>query len=636
MTEPSKRIAYLFSRYPVVSQTFCDSEMLELETQGVELTIASLNPPGDLFRHERHSRFRGDVLYPPTPAILKAREALFKETDDWDEKLEPMIEAHDEAYGIEHKAATRARNAIYFAREFERRRIEHIHIHFANRATQTALFIKKLSGIPFSFTAHAQDFMVDLGSDDLLREMCREAEFVIAVSEWSCRLLKEKCAESSAKIHRVYNGIQLDEFPSAKPASPGPLKMVSIGRLIEFKGFHHLIGACKRLKDRGIPFECTIVGDGPLHDDLLRERDDEGLEAEIDFAGIKTQEEVKELLAESHVFVLPCIVDSKGASDILPTVIMEAMAVSLPIVSTLLVGVPEMVEHKKTGLLVQPTDEDALADALAGLAEDPELRARLGKQGKLLAHEKFERKNTARELSQQFEMVETRKWDSAPFHPRVAYLVEQWPCQSDPLLMDELNYLTQHHADDILIIACSSPPKVSPEEMDLETQQVLSSIEYLPDGMVLESNWRHDKEAVDQITKLRSEFDGGVSTERFFLEARRALQIAMLLSKRKIGHLHAARSNTILSAWLAKCVDSNGMRFSFAAEEDALLDSKALQVVEKDACLVSRADEKDLLNLKRPPMRRLKVGRLKVRLGRPGVGDRIEVYENWVKRLFGV
>ncbi|MDB4673691.1 hypothetical protein OAF27_02640, partial [Verrucomicrobiales bacterium] len=173
-------IAYLYSRYPVVSQTFCDSEMLALERAGEGLVVASLNSPPDSFRHERLDALQAEVLYPPPPAAIKAIHETYPQ--DW-EKLLPLIKEHDSKYGASFKAETRARNALVFAHRLRERGVRHIHVHFANRATHTALFLHAL-GFPFSFTAHAKDFLVDLGSHDLLREMADKAVKVIAVSDF--------------------------------------------------------------------------------------------------------------------------------------------------------------------------------------------------------------------------------------------------------------------------------------------------------------------------------------------------------------------------------------------------------------------------------------------------------------------
>src|SRR5215475_7646310 len=235
------RLGYLYSRYPVISQTFCDAEMLALERLGCELEIGSVYPPLTSLRHEHISRLRAPVRYAPPQEILKIWEKDAKMTGTWPGAL---VDQHEQKYGPSFKAEQRARNALYFADLFARNGVDHFHVHFANRAAHTAIFLKEISKISFSVTAHGQDFMKDLGNDDLLREICAAAEFVAAETDYSRELLCQQCPDS--RIHRVYNGIDLTRFPVVHneiPSNPIP-RIVSIGRLVAFKGFDYLIEAC--------------------------------------------------------------------------------------------------------------------------------------------------------------------------------------------------------------------------------------------------------------------------------------------------------------------------------------------------------------------------------------------------------
>src|SRR5213595_1817561 len=248
------RLGYLYSRYPVLSQTFCDAEMLALEQLGFELEIGSVYPPLTSLRHEHITCLRATIHYAPPQEILKISEKSAKTDGKWPLNL---IDRHERKYGPSVKAGQRARNALYFAEYFARNGVDHVHVHFANRAAHTALFLKEISGISFSVTAHGQDFMKDLGNDDLLREICAAAEFVAAETDYSRELLCQRCPDSAAKIHRVYNGIDLERFPmtNGEPPRPPrseqpvaapyqPPRIISVGRLVEFKGFEHLIDAC--------------------------------------------------------------------------------------------------------------------------------------------------------------------------------------------------------------------------------------------------------------------------------------------------------------------------------------------------------------------------------------------------------
>src|SRR5207247_517604 len=370
------RLGYLYSRYPVISQTFCDAEMLALERRSVDLEIGSIHPPFTSFRHRHGSNLRAEICYAPSPRVVQTIAQLARRDGTWPAAL---VADHEARYGPGFKAEQRARNALFFAEQFVRSGVAHFHVHFARHATHTALFVKAVSKIGFSFTAHAQDFMVDVGSDELLREMCREAAFAVAVSDYSRELLVHKCPDAAGKIHRIYNGIDLRTFQPGPPRSSALRpRVLSIGRLIEFKGFRDLIAACAELKKRGIEFECEIVGDGPLLGALQNAIAAAGLDGIVRLLGALPQEEVLRRLADCDVFALACIVDSEGASDILPTVILEAMATARPIVSTRLAAVPEIVRDCESGLLVAPGDVDGLANSLELLLRDPQLRTRLG------------------------------------------------------------------------------------------------------------------------------------------------------------------------------------------------------------------------------------------------------------------
>src|SRR3954452_16689916 len=196
------RLGYLYSRDPVLSQTFCDTEMLELERRGFKLVVASMFPPKTSVRHEYLANLQAKVHYAPDKPELEDLVKRAKRKGRWPEAL---IAQHERRYGPEYKAALRARNALFFVDLFERAGVEHIHVHFANRAAHTALFVKAISGIPFSVTAHGQDFMTDLGSTKLLREICAGAEFVGAETDYSRDLLASACPDSADKIVRIYN-----------------------------------------------------------------------------------------------------------------------------------------------------------------------------------------------------------------------------------------------------------------------------------------------------------------------------------------------------------------------------------------------------------------------------------------------
>lgn len=625
---PRPRLAYLYSRYPVVSQTFCDSEMLALEGMGFDLEVFSLNPPPDSFRHERLDRLRADIHYPAPEAVRDAQA----QQPEFEAQLGALIKDHDQRYGKSFKSRTRARNAWHFAPRLRALGVTHVHVHFANRATHSALFLKKL-GFTFSFTAHAQDFMVDLGSDDLLREMVRESEFVVAVSDFSRGLLCQTCPGNEAKILRIYNGIELDDFPTARPgASDVPLRLVSVGRLIEFKGFQHLIPSIALLKQKGVETELRIIGTGPAREELETQIANTGLQSEVKLLGLRSQEQIKRELAEGHAFVLPSIVDSKGASDILPTVITEAMACRLPVVSTTVAGIPEMVRHGETGLLVEPKDEAGMAEALAQIAAQPELRARMGEAGRRHADALFALSVTAGALGENFRKV----LPSSP--PRVeapvVYVMNQADAEA-PAMQSIAN------EERLRVITGGSAANVADFSADL-----LNKLEWTPDAVVLEGLWLHRTSWRQQIEKLRSIVGDAMDGEEFYRQARRAMWYAESLPKRGAKVVHAYRSDAAVCVWLVKKL--TGLRATAAIEDAPGLSRAVLAKLLPGFDLVSVSDEKlrstlskgaeDILKLQEPPThRKISLGPVKLKLRNTAPAeDRSALERAWLEKLISL
>jgi glycosyltransferase involved in cell wall biosynthesis len=538
------RLGYLFSRYPVIFKTFCDAEMLALERRGVDLEIGSINPPFMSLRHGHRANLHAEVRYAPPPRVVRTMAQLAHRDGIWPAAL---VAEHEARYGPAFKAERRARNALFFADHFARTGVAHFHVHFASHATHTALFIKEISKIGFSFTAHAQDFMLDVGSDELLREMCREAAFLVAVSDYSRELLVHKCPDSAEKIHRIYNGIDLRKFQTGPLRSPTLRpRILSIGRLIEFKGFRDLIAACAELKKRAIQFECEIIGEGPLRGALQDAITAAGLYGIVRLPGALPQEEVVRCLADCDVFALASIVDSKGASDILPTVILEAMAAARPVVSTRLAGIPEMVRDGECGLLVAPGDVAALADALESLLRDPQLRERFGASGRRVVEDKFDVDKNSAKLHQLFEAAAAQR---APVQSpnrhlqHCAHLIWQWPNPKLPTLDRELTTL----AGGPLYVWRSA--SISPAK---RSERLVYDLEFLPDEMIMEAEWHADRARAHEIESWRRELPRECNTADYLEAARIAVYLAPKLGRQGIRHLHATDSRALLCAWIVQ------------------------------------------------------------------------------------
>lgn len=604
------RLGYLYSRYPVLSQTFCDTEMLELERRGFDLLLGAIHPPLTSIRHAHAARLKAPVHYAPPSAILKTWEERARDDFRWPEKL---IHEHERKYGAEFKPALRARNASYFAYLFAREGIRHFHVHFANRAAHTALFLKEMAGIPFSVTAHGQDFMSDLGSDELLREICAAAEFVAVETDYSRGLLSGRCPDSVAKIHRVYNGMDFTNFITADPPAytTEAVRIVSIGRLVEFKGFEHLIAACALLHERGLSFACEIVGDGPLRESLQAQIKGRGLEGVVTLAGPLPQQAVFEKLRACDIFSLASTFDRAGASDVFPTVILEAMASARPVVSTAIAGIPEAVVHGLTGLVVPSGDPEALANGLDRLIRDQWLRFTFGSEGRARVERYFQVETTIAPLMALFERIS----ENLPAEPpqgaevarvnEIAYLLDRWPDPGLPFIEAEMLELQERNVP-VVGYVCQAAADI---RLKKQLKQFAAKLRFLPDPMVIEAEWQLNTPARNELEEERAREKHRAPSGIFLEQARFAIALRTLMRDRNIAHVHATSSRTLLCAVMLKKL--LGVTVSATIESDPVLPAPVIHSALKK-CEGGRVADADL-------RRRLGSGFLRERAATNGV-----------------
>jgi glycosyltransferase involved in cell wall biosynthesis len=275
--------------------------------------------------------------------------------------------------------------------------IDHVHAHFAGMAARTAFWINKFFPITFSITAHANDIFSPRQFEVGLDKLVDTARAIITETDYAARFLRDRFSLRADRIHRVYNGLDLADFGRADFSSTPPL-IIAVGRLIPKKGFGDLIDACASLEQRGKSFRCEIIGEGPLENELREQIDKLHLQNHVALTGAKPQTYLRRRLAAANVFVLPSVTDPDGGMDNLPTVIMEAMATGLPVVSTNIGGIPEMVIENETGFLVAPGETAALADAIEHVINDISLAQRFGDSGQQRASKLFSIERNVRDL----------------------------------------------------------------------------------------------------------------------------------------------------------------------------------------------------------------------------------------------
>jgi glycosyltransferase involved in cell wall biosynthesis len=366
------RVGYILKMFPRLSETFILSELLQLERQGADVSVFSLMHPNDGRFHGRLADLRLAAEYFPSDRP----ESAWKAVRSLPERLAVPFERWQEAadflrrFSIPRDLELLLRAAL-IAAQVRERGIQHLHAHFATVATRMAALVSMLTGIPFSFTAHAKDIFRNGVDRELFSELIRRSSFAVTVSDFNRDFILQYTPNvQSEKVFRLYNGIDLDFFDCTRRTDDsGVPHIISVGRLVPKKGFDHLLRSLRRCKSDGMRFRATLVGDGEQRQALQNLRDELELGDEVSFTGGLAQEQVRELLSSSTVMALACIRDDGGNMDALPTVMLEALALDVPVVSTRLAGIPEIV-GQDGGVLVEPGDDDGFADALHAVIEE--------------------------------------------------------------------------------------------------------------------------------------------------------------------------------------------------------------------------------------------------------------------------
>src|SRR3984893_14491634 len=290
-----RKFGYLFERFPAFTQTFCAREVAELYLQGTAPPVYSIRRPTET-RPSNIPLEDIPVYYLPETNSLefKIRTKLISS------RLKGLWSGSGDL-----RDKGRFREAAYLGQRLQKAEISHVHVHFAGLACRTAWWLKRLFGITYSFTGHANDIFCPKPDQRVsLGELVREASFIVVVSDFGTKWLRRGFPDSAHKIHRVYNGLDLSVFKSAV-SEHHPVRLLSIGRLIEKKGFKFLIEACRLLRSSGLPFVCQIVGEGPEHDRLEELILEYHLSESVRLLGPLPQTDLVEILAQSSIFVFP-------------------------------------------------------------------------------------------------------------------------------------------------------------------------------------------------------------------------------------------------------------------------------------------------------------------------------------------
>lgn len=419
-------IAYITQLFPSLSMTFVYREVEALREKGCQIVTFSIWKPkrDQLSAEAQHLMDSTTYVFPlnwPRFLITHLRYMITRPLRYWGTLLF-LLTRPGESWKNRIRTFYHFCEAVYLAPEVQRRGVEHIHSHFALNSATVAMVLARLLNIPFSFTAHANDIFCN---PILLKQKIQAAQFIIAISEYNRKHLYSilPCPDTARKIHVVRYGVDVHRFsPPDPPAQNGRPVLLSVCRLVEKKGLPYLVKACKHLVDAGYEFRCLIVGGGPQESLLRQMIRSSGLESYVSLEGVVFQEHLKDYLKQADVFVLPCIVASDGDRDGIPNTLIEAMAMGIPVVSTRVSGIPELIEHEHTGLLVAEKDEQALAEALGRLLNDEPLRLRLGQAGRQRVEQEHTLDRNVEKLLAIFERYLSRQSRGEPYsllHPVV-------------------------------------------------------------------------------------------------------------------------------------------------------------------------------------------------------------------------
>lgn len=427
-TRPGE-IAYVLMGFPRLSETFITHEIYLLEKLGLKLRLFAVKH-GDMEQvHDVVARIRAPLVYLPTVTSLSGTNLvswLSRNLRQYADAHWNLFKAHPFRYlrtlsnamvmAVKYRKSWKAPLRKVFVKEFLQAgyiakqvhalpSISHLHGHFCHGATTITWFVSRLTGIPFSFTAHAKDiYQVDQNPGNLLARKVNAARFVTTCTGANAAHLADRFPNCT-HVHTVYHGLDTAYFAPLHQELKGEAvpRILAVGRFVEKKGFADLVDACALLRAAAIQFHLTIIGEkGDQYDAIKIQIERQGLANTIRLHEPVTHEELRREYHRSEIFALPCLVAADGDRDGIPNVLAEAMATGLAVVTTGVSGIPELVRDGVDGLMVPERNPEALAAALKQLLQDQPLRHRLGRAARERVCDVFDSHETTMQLKSLF------------------------------------------------------------------------------------------------------------------------------------------------------------------------------------------------------------------------------------------
>jgi colanic acid/amylovoran biosynthesis glycosyltransferase len=383
--ETQRPVAVFLSRFPSVTETFILREVTEFERQGQSVRLVPMLKEEPKVVHDAARPWTLRALYTRylSAPILAANISTFlRHPIRYTWLLIRLVAGTLRSPGMLWRTLAIFPKSVYLAKRLKAEGVPHIHAHYATHPSTMALIVATLSDITFSFTVHAHDIQVDRS---LLRWKLRETRFVRSISAFNKRFLEELYpAEARDKIFVVHVGIEPEKYEEnalrAREGGDVP-RILCVAAHKPYKGLPVLVEACRILKAQGVPFQCDVLGDGPMRAELEAMIAAAGITGELRLLGARPENVVAEMMREATLFVLPSIIASDGQMEGIPVALMEAMASARAVVTTSISGIPELVEDGVNGFLGPPGDAAALAGAMRRVLDDPALAAEMGRNG---------------------------------------------------------------------------------------------------------------------------------------------------------------------------------------------------------------------------------------------------------------
>ncbi len=383
---PIRDLAVLVKMFPKLSETFILEEILGLERMGVNLQIYALSPPTDAVSHAAVSEVRAGVTQVPVVRWMNTLHFVVAHARAL--AASPLAYLSAFASSMQTGAGWKCfSQAAWLARALRRDGRTHLHVHFISSTADVAQLAAGMASLPFSVSAHAKD--IYLSDRDNLRRKLQAARFTVTCTKFNADTLS--AIAPAARVHRMYHGVDRRKFVGGDRGSACSVPLLlSVGRLRAKKGLDLLIDACLLLRNAGRSFRCEIVGYGEEREALFRRIEAHGLNETVHLLGKMTREQVIDRYRSATVYVQPSRITEDGDRDGIPNVLLEAMAMELPVVASDVSGIPELIEHDRNGLLVPPEDPRSLAAAIESLLVNGETGGRLGEAARRTVTERFD------------------------------------------------------------------------------------------------------------------------------------------------------------------------------------------------------------------------------------------------------